>query len=76
MLLYAVAVGSGFLALLSYRYGLSRTIVLIAFLGLGLLVLGFRLAAAGPHFDDVPEAEPEPGSPVPPGPQAGAKSTR
>ena len=61
MLLYAVASGSGFLGLLSYRYGLSRTGVLIAFLGLGLVLFGVRLAAVSLHLDDAarPDAQPE-----------------
>lgn len=59
MALYAVALGSGFLALLSYRYGLSRTAVLIVFLGLGLAILGVRLAAVGPDLDDVARPESE-----------------
>ncbi len=69
-LLYAVAVGSGLLGLLSYRYGLSRTFVLIAFLGIGMLILGARLAAAGPHFEDASEddaAAPD----APPSPRTG-----
>ena len=66
MLLYAVALGSGFLALLSYRYGLSRTVVLIVFLGLGLAILGVRLAAVGPHLDDAARAEAQPEETRPP----------
>ena len=69
MLLYAFAFGSGLLALLSYRYGLSRTAVLIAFLGLGLVIFGVRLAAVGLHFDDAARADAQPegtGSPTSP----------
>ena len=60
MLLYAVALGSGFLALLSYRYGLPRTAVLIVFLGLGLAILGVRLAAVSPELDDAPRPGSQP----------------
>jgi len=66
MLLYAVALGSGFLALLSYRYGLSRTAVLIVFLGLGLVMLGVRLAAVGPDLDDAAPPAPQPDGTRPP----------
>lgn len=61
MLLYAVALGSGFLALLSYRYGLSRTAMLIFFLGLGLAIFGVHLAAVGSEPDDAarPESQPD-----------------
>ena len=69
MLLYALALGSGFLAMLSYGYGLSRTVVLIVFLAIGLVVFGVRLAAVRPHSDDAARAGAQPdgtGSPTPP----------
>jgi UDP-GlcNAc:undecaprenyl-phosphate GlcNAc-1-phosphate transferase len=43
LLLYLVAVVAGGLAYASYRYGLSQTVVLIGFLGIGLSLFGVYL---------------------------------
>jgi len=43
LLLYGLSIVSGLLAYVSYRVGLAYTLVLLAFLGLGLLALGIYL---------------------------------
>jgi UDP-GlcNAc:undecaprenyl-phosphate GlcNAc-1-phosphate transferase len=43
LLLYSVSIGSGIIALLSYRYGLSYAVVLVALLGLGMMLFGVYL---------------------------------
>lgn len=43
LMLYLVALVSGGVAYLSYRYGLSYSIVLVSFLGMGLALLGVYL---------------------------------
>ncbi len=58
-LLYSVAIGSGILALFSYGYGLSRTVVLIVFLAIGLVFFGVRLAAVVPQLDETTRVESE-----------------
>ena len=42
--LYGIAVGSGFLAVLSYRFGFTYTIVLLTLLLVGLALLGVHLS--------------------------------
>lgn len=54
LLLYSIALGSGFLGLLSYQYGLSRTGVLVAFATIAMLIFGVRLARTSPHRDESP----------------------
>jgi len=44
LLLYGLSIGSGVLAFLSYGVGVAYTLVLLAFLGLGLLALGIYLS--------------------------------
>jgi len=58
-LLYGISIVSGLLAVLSYRYGLTYTIVLLALLTVGLILLGVHLSRV--HVvrpDRAPEARP------------------
>jgi len=52
--LYGMAFGSGVVAALSYRYGLSYTVTLVGLLAIGLVVLGAKLGLerVHPHKND------------------------
>lgn len=55
---YGVAIFSGLVALFSYQYGLSYSLVFIAFLAIGLAILGVYIAGLRVH----PERDGEPGA--------------
>jgi UDP-GlcNAc:undecaprenyl-phosphate GlcNAc-1-phosphate transferase len=52
LLLYLVALASGGVAYLSYRYGLSYGVVLVCFLGMGLALLGVYLGRLQVYPED------------------------
>ncbi|MFN8059589.1 MAG: hypothetical protein U0Q12_10525 [Vicinamibacterales bacterium] len=51
-LLYVVSLAAGAVALFAYRYGLSSSVVLISFLGIGLIIFGKYLS----HLKVYPES--------------------